>query len=126
VKSIITLSKTLSALMLLALAVGCASNLQNKENMAVTAGFKVIAPANAEESTILTSLPRGKVTVVKYHQKTYYVLPDAKDGQAYVGGPAEYQAYRQLRAAAQLKQEQLQAAGQERLSKMSGRAFGPY
>jgi hypothetical protein len=29
--------------------------------------------------------------------KTYYVFPDAALNQAYIGGPKQYQAYRQLR-----------------------------
>ena len=94
--------KHLAALALLALAGGCASDLQEKENLAVAAGFKVITPSKPDQVALLPTLPKDKVTPVTYKGKSYYVLPDLKNNQAYVGGSNEYQAYRQLRLAKQI------------------------
>jgi hypothetical protein len=38
----------------------------------------------------------GKVTLVQKDGKTYHVFPAAANNQAYVGGPEQYQAYKQL------------------------------
>ena len=109
-KYIVNSLKYLAAGALLALAVGCASEQQSKENLAVSAGFKVITPKNAEQSSILQSLPAEKVTQVSYKGKKYWVLPDAKNNQAYVGRDEEYQAYQQLRLAQHLSNQNLEAA----------------
>jgi hypothetical protein len=80
------------------LAAGCASNnLLDKENAAVGAGFKVITPNKPEQQSLLQKLPPDKVTLINYGGKPYYVLPDLKNHQAYVGGPKQYQAYLQFR-----------------------------
>jgi hypothetical protein len=102
--------KLLAALAFGLFAIGCAAPTQSKENLAVTAGFKVITPARPDQQAILAKLPPDKVTPVKYHGKTYYVLPDAQNNQAYVGGPTEYHTYRQLRSAKQLSNDHIQAA----------------
>ena len=44
--------------------------------------------------------------MVQKSGKTYYVFPDAAHNQAYVGGPNQYETYRQLR---------LEADGQEKV-----------
>jgi hypothetical protein len=102
--------KFLTVSALLAFAVGCTSDLQNKENLAVAAGFKVITPANADQQARLAQLPADKVTPVNYKGKRFYVLPDVKNNRAYVGRAAEYQAYQQLRLANKLSNQNLEAA----------------
>jgi hypothetical protein len=110
-KQIQTTLKFLAAIALVAFAVGCASNgVQKKENLAVAAGFKVITPTNAQQQARLAQLPADKVTPVHYKGKTYYVLPDAANNQAYVGRAKEYQAYQQLRLANKLSNQDLEAA----------------
>jgi hypothetical protein len=94
----------------LLLTVGCATESQNKQNLAIAAGFKVITPTKPDQISLLQTLPVDKVTPVNYKGKTYYVLPDAKNNQAYVGRAAEYQAYQQLRLAQHLSNQNLQAA----------------
>src|SRR5882724_1167916 len=105
-------------------AVSCASETQEKENLAIAAGFQIIAPKNAEQQNILNSLPAGKVTPVTYKGKQYYVLPDLPNNQAYVGGPGQYQAYQQLRLAKQLSNENLEAAQMNQMSSMNWGAWG--
>ena len=108
-KQILTSLKMLSAIALLAVAAGCAST-QSKENMLVAAGFKVITPKTATQEQKLKALPPDKVTLVQKSGKTYYVFPDAANNQAYVGGPKQYEAYRQLRLEKKLADEKLEAA----------------
>ena len=109
-KYIVNSLKYLSVIALLALAVGCASEQANKENLAVAAGFKVITPKDAAQTSILQSLPEGQVTRINYKGRTLYVLPDVKNNQAYVGRAEEYQAYQQLRLAQNMSNQNLEAA----------------
>jgi len=109
-KHIPTLFKYLTAVALLTFGVGCASVQQEKENLAIAAGFKVITPKGADQQAILAKLPARKVTPVTYKGKQYYVLPDAANNQAYVGGPKQYQTYQQLRLARQISNDNLMAA----------------
>jgi hypothetical protein len=97
-----------------AVAVSCAATqaqMQNKENLLNAAGFKVIAPRTAAQQQTLKSLPSDKVSLVQKDGKTYYVFPDAANNQAYVGGPRQYQTYRQIRTANKMSNEGLEAAG---------------
>ena len=108
-KQILTPFKILSAIALLALAIGCA-NTQSKENSLVAAGFHVIVPKTAAQQQKLKALPHDQVTMVQKDGKTYYVFPDAAHNQAYVGGPKQYETYRQLRLKQKLANEKLEAA----------------
>ncbi len=120
----LTTLKSITVIALLAVAVGCASEGENKQNLAVAAGFKIISPKNAEQQSILTQLPAEKVTPVNYKGKTYYVLPDVANNQAYVGGSEQYQAYQQLRLAQHLSNENLQAAQMNQMATMNWGAWG--
>ena len=105
-------------------AVSCASDTQEKQNLAIAAGFKVVTPKTAEHQTLLAQLPPDKVTPVNYKGKTYYVLPDAKNNQAYVGGAEQYQAYQQLRLANKLSNQNLEAAQMNQMATMNWGAWG--
>ena len=110
-KRVFTGFNLIGAIALLALAVACTSTqTQTKENLLIAAGFKVIVPKTAAQRQKLQTLPPGKVTLVQKDGKTYYVFPDASNNQAYVGGSTQYQAYRQLRLANKLANENLEAA----------------
>jgi hypothetical protein len=101
----------ISAVALIALCAGCSSmQTQSKENLLIAAGFQVIVPKTAAQQQKLQTLPADKVTLVQLRGRTYYVFPDAPHNQAYVGGSSQYQAYRQLRLAKQLSNENLEAA----------------
>ena len=116
----------ISATVLLALTVGCATtgSTQNKESMLVASGFKVITPKTAAQQQKLQKLPPGHVAMVNRQGKTYYIFPDAAHNQAYVGGPKEYQAYQQLRAANKLAQENLESAEMYNDASMNWGAWG--
>jgi hypothetical protein len=122
-KQILTTFKFISALALVALGVGC-SGVQEKENLLVAAGFKVITPTKPDQVALLPTLPAGKVTRITYNKKTYYVMPDVKHNQAYVGGPNQYQSYQQLRLAKQLSNQNLEAASMNQAASMNWGAWG--
>src|SRR5258708_40058832 len=110
-----------------ALLLRCASTqttTQNRENMLVAAGFKVITPKTAAQKQKLQNLPAGTVTMTKKGKKTYYVFPDPAHNQAYVGGPKEYRAYQQLRADKKLAREDLKDAGMYQDATMERRLWG--
>ncbi len=125
-KQIATAFKCITAVALLAFATGCANDLHEKENMAIAAGFKVISPTKPDQVAILKTLPADKVTQVKYKGKTYYVLPDLKNNQAYVGGPQQLQAYKALRAQKQIANENLMAAEMNQAASMNWGAWGAW
>ncbi len=103
----------INAIALVALYASCSSmqtQTQSKENLLIAAGFQVIVPKTAAQQQKLQTLPADKVTLVQHGGRTYYVFPDAPHNQAYVGGLTQYQAYRQLRLAKQLSNENLEAA----------------
>ncbi|MES2570057.1 MAG: hypothetical protein V4710_08380 [Verrucomicrobiota bacterium] len=124
-KPIQTALKYLAALTLLVFTWGCATaDLHEKENLAIAAGFKVITPTKPDQVALLTTLPAGKVTQINYQGKIYYVLPDLKNNQAYVGGPRQYQAYQQLRIARQISNENLMAASMNQATSMNWGTWG--
>jgi hypothetical protein len=123
-KQILTTLKFLTVIALGVFAVSCASQQEEKQNLAVAAGFKVITPKNAEQQNILNQLPAGQVTRITYQGHTLYVLPDAKNNQAYVGRAEEYQAYEQLRLANKLSNQNLEAAQMNQMSSMNWGAWG--
>jgi hypothetical protein len=104
----------IGAIALLAMAVSCTEpqrETQNKEKFLIAAGFKVIVPRTTAQQKRLKALPTDRLTLVHKDGKKYYVFPDAANNQAYVGGPTQYQAYRQIRTAIQFRNESLEAAG---------------
>src|ERR1700745_1208365 len=124
-KHIFTGFKLISAFALLTLTVGCtAMQTQNKENLLIAAGFKVIVPSTAAQKQKLQALPAGKVTLVQKDRKTYYVFPAPANNQAYVGGPTQYKAYKQLRLANKLANENLEAAEMNQDASMDWGGWG--
>ena len=123
-KHLIKSINCLTAVAFLALVIGCATDLQNKENLAVAAGFKVITPSTPDQVALLPKLPADKVTPLNYKGKAYYVLPDVKNNRAYVGGPKQYQAYQQLRLAKQISNDNLMAAQMNQDAAMNMNMWG--
>ena len=122
-KQILTSFKILTTIALLVLATGCA-NTQSKENSLATAGFHVFVPKTAAQQQRLKALPPDKVTSVQRSGKTYYVFPDFANNQAYVGGPKQYQAYRELRLQKQMADEKLETAEINLEEKMAWDGWG--
>jgi hypothetical protein len=110
-----------------AILFGCAttqSNTQNRENMLVASGFKMITPKTAAQQQKLQNLPPGKVTMIQKGGKTYYIFPDPANNRAYVGRPKEYQAYQQLRADNKLAKESLETADMYQDAEMQWSVWG--
>lgn len=116
--------KRLAAVALLVLAAGCASNPRQQEDLAAAAGFKPITPTKPDQVALLGTLPTDRVTQIVYEGKTYYVLPDARNNQAWVGGPKQYQAYQQLRLDKQISDQNLEAAQMNQMAAMNWGAWG--
>jgi len=110
-KPIQTAFNFLAILALAALALSCASNndLLDRENAATGAGFKIITPTKPAQLARLRQLPVDKVTQIVVAGKPYYILPDPARNQAYVGGPKQYQAYRQFRQQQSINAKNYQA-----------------
>jgi hypothetical protein len=110
-----------------ALLFGCATTqtgMQNRENMLVASGFKVISPKTATQQQKLQKLPPGKVTMIQKAGKTYYIFPDPAHNQAYVGRSKQYRHYQELRAANNLAQENLETAEMYQDSAMEWSLWG--
>ncbi|MBV8273802.1 MAG: hypothetical protein JO170_00890 [Verrucomicrobia bacterium] len=108
-------------------AVSCSSmqtQVQSKEDLLVAAGFQVIVPKTSAQQQKLQTLPADRVTLVQFGGKTYYVFPDAPHNQAYVGGPAQFQSYLQLRLANKLANENLEAAEMNRDASLGWGGWG--
>lgn len=97
---------------LIALAVSAVSctSLKNQENLAAASGFKIITPKTPEQEALLKKLPSDQVTRINYQGQTYFVLPDAKNNQAYVGNETQYDQYQKLRLQQQMSNDNLEAA----------------
>ena len=115
------------AIALLALATGCATNSTTQTTDLLTAaGFKLVPADTPKKQELLNTLPKGQLSVITWKGKTFYVQPAAAPNQAYVGTPAEYQTYQQLRLAKQLSNDNLMAAqmNQDAMDRWGG-AWGP-
>ena len=109
----------------LAIAVGCASTTSQKTDLLSAAGFKLVPADTQKKQELLATLTPGKLTLITWKGKTFYVQPAGTD-QAYVGTPAEYQAYQQLRLAQQMSNNDVMAAELNQESNSGwGNAWGP-
>ena len=116
--------KCVLACVMVGLAAGCASTGNGTHDLAIAAGFKIIKPVNAEQETLLKSLPPHQVSQITHDGKIYFVLPDVANNQALVGGPNEYQTYQQMRLAKQISNNNLAAAQMNQMSSMNWGMWG--
>jgi uncharacterized protein YdaT len=66
------------------------------QNELLGLGFKVlVATTKAQEDWIKRMAP-GQIRAMQRTGKKYFIYPDAAGNQIYVGGPKEYDAYKQL------------------------------
>ncbi len=115
--------KLFGAMALLAIAAGCATDT-GKTDLLSAAGFKLVPADTPEKQQLLATLPPDKLTLIVWKGKQFYVEP-ASDSQAYVGTPAEYQAYQQLRLAKQMSNDNLMAAQMNQAANDRWGAWGP-
>ena len=114
------------AIALIALATGCASTQTTQTTDLLTAaGFKLVTADTPKKQELLKSLPANKLSLVTWKGKTFYVQPAATPNQAYVGTPAEYQTYQQLRLARQISNDNLMAAQMNQNDMARWNSWGP-
>jgi hypothetical protein len=92
-----TINLTVVALLTL-LCAGSAVASSKTENLLLSAGFKAKIATTAQQKQELQTLPARKVSPVTQKGKMFYVYPDARRHQIYVGSKAQYQEYQNLLA----------------------------
>ena len=95
----IKLFSLIGVVALLASFAGCATSTTQTTDLLTAAGFKLMTADTPQKQQLLDTLPKSQLSVVTWKGKTFYVQPGAASNQAYVGTPAEYQSYQQLRLA---------------------------
>jgi hypothetical protein len=125
-KQVMNYLRLILVAVLLAAATGCAST-GSSENLLAAAGFQQRTADTPQKQQLLSSLSRNQLTLITWKGKNYYVQPDSRTPNlAWVGSPAEFQTYQQLRLARQLSNENLMAAQMNQAAMMSwGGAWGP-
>jgi hypothetical protein len=93
---------------LVALPTGCATSkekqaVQQRQEMLLAAGFKVIPATTPDQQQQLKTLPAGRVSAVRRKGQVYFVYPVHARNVLYVGKNAQYLAYQQLAQKAQVK-----------------------
>ena len=125
-KQIQSILRIIAAIAISATVVSCATEFQSKKDLAVAAGFKIITPVKPDHVALLPTLPHSTITEIKYEGKTYYILPDAENNRAYVGGPDEYKTYQQLRLQKQISDDNLAAAQMNQMAAMNSMNWGAW
>jgi hypothetical protein len=92
----------------LALATGCATSkekqaVQQRQEMLLAAGFKVIPATTPDQQQQLKTLPAGRVSAVRRKGQVYFVYPVHAANVLYVGKNTQYLAYQQLAQKAQVQ-----------------------
>ncbi len=125
-KQLLNPFRMLGAIALLALVAGCATTTTTSTtDMLSAAGFKLVNADTPKKQELLKTLPADQLSLVTFKGKTFYVQPASTPNQAYVGTPAEYQAYQQLRVAKQMSNDNLMAAQMNQQAMMGWNAWGP-
>lgn len=126
-KQLLTAFKMLGALALLALATSCAttSTTTAKTDLLTAAGFKLVNADTPQKQELLQSLPAGQLSRVTFKGKTFYVQPASTPNQAYVGTPAEYQTYQQMRLEQKMTNDNLMAAQMNADAMARWNSWGP-
>ena len=61
-----------------------------------SAGFKVLVATTSAQKDWVKRMAPGQIRAMQRNGKKFFIYPDAPRNQVYVGGPNEYEAYRQL------------------------------
>ena len=93
---------------LVALPTGCATSkekqaVQQRQEMLLTAGFKVIPATTPDQQQQIKTLPAGRVSAVRRKGQVYFVYPVHARNVLYVGKNAQYLVYQQLTQKAQVQ-----------------------
>ena len=66
------------------------------ESELLSSGFKVLVAKTSVQAEWVKRLPPGEIRPMQRNGKKLFIYPDAAGNQIYIGGPMEYEAYRQL------------------------------
>jgi hypothetical protein len=66
------------------------------ESQLLSLGFKVLVATTPTQMDWVKRLTPGRMRPMQRTGKHYFILPDASRNRIFVGGPQEYQAYREL------------------------------
>jgi hypothetical protein len=93
-------AKLLALLGIIAMIVFAAGDLaaaapRIEESELLELGFKVLVAKTDVQEKWVGNLPPGQIRPMQRTGKKYFIYPDARNKQIYVGGPNEYEAYLQ-------------------------------
>jgi hypothetical protein len=108
-KQLMTVTKIIGAVLILALIAGCQTVSTNqaeltaskKEFLLAQSGFKVIMVTTPKQQQAINGLAQYRVSAVKYNGKLYYLFPTATKDKIYVGKQKQFDAYKSALAAQQ-------------------------
>ena len=123
-KQIRTSFNRVGVIAVLALMIGCTTTSNNADLLSA-AGFRRFPADTPQKQQLLNTLTPGRLTLITWKGKQFYVQPDVANNLAFVGTPAEYQTYQQLRLARQLSNDNLMAAQMNQNAMMGWGAWGP-
>ena len=81
------------------------------ESELLALGFKVLVATTTAQQEWVRRLPPGQIRPMQRTGKKFFIYPDASRNQIYVGGPKEYEAYRQLHPKSQLAAQEAAQKG---------------
>ena len=94
------LTKILTAVAALSLLIGCTAIRENdapfKEKSLISSGFQPRPADTAKKQAALAALPPYKISARTHKGSLYYIYADPAKQVVYVGGPAQYAAYKKV------------------------------
>jgi hypothetical protein len=87
------------------------------ESELLSSGFKVLVAKTSAQGEWVKRLPPGEIRPMQRNGKKFFIYPDAAGNQIYVGGPREYEAYRQLHPESKLAAREAVKKGTDYRSK---------
>ena len=100
-KTTISFTSLIVALFLLGLMTACQTTpvgpggTPQKETLLMQVGFRPFTVTTSKQQQRVSALPAGKVSLVGYRGKLYYVYPTATKDRILVGNQTQYNAYKQ-------------------------------
>ena len=100
-KTTISFTSLIVALFLLGLMTACQTTAvapggaPQKETLLMQVGFRPFTVTTSKQQQRVSALPAGKVSLVGYRGKLYYVYPTATKDRIQVGNQTQYNAYKQ-------------------------------
>jgi len=91
---LVTLAALTVSVLLAAGASAATPTVDEKELLSV--GFKTLVATTTAQSDFVKRMAPGQIRAMQRTGKKFFIYPDAPNNQVYVGGPQEYEAYKQL------------------------------